>query len=81
MNSCSKRIAVLRLSHQQFNKGSHEVESYNSGSPNIEDLFEELLQLGRSLSEEQQRHVRENMTEEPPAPFRFFFPSPRQAGT
>jgi type I restriction enzyme R subunit len=30
----------------------------------IEELFEELVKLSRSLSEEQERHVRENMTEE-----------------
>ncbi len=30
----------------------------------FEELFEELLKLSRSLSEEQQRHVREKMTEE-----------------
>ena len=40
------------------------IESYNAGSRNIEELFEELLKLSRDLSEEQQRHVRENMTEE-----------------
>jgi type I restriction enzyme R subunit len=40
------------------------IESYNAGSRSIEDLFEELLSLGRALSEEQQRCVRENMTEE-----------------
>ena len=40
------------------------IESYNSGSRNIEDMFEELVKLGRSLTEEQQRHVREQMTEE-----------------
>lgn len=40
------------------------IESYNNGSRNIEELFEELLKLSRNLSEEQQRHVRENMTEE-----------------
>jgi len=40
------------------------TESYNSGSRNIEELFEELVKLSRNLSEEQQRHVRENMTEE-----------------
>ena len=40
------------------------IESYNAGSRSIEDLFEELLALGRALSEEQQRCVRENMTEE-----------------
>ncbi len=40
------------------------IESYNAGSRSIEDLFEELLALGRALSEEQQRHVREHMSEE-----------------
>src|SRR3990172_7070534 len=40
------------------------IESYNAGSRSIEELFEELLKLSRNLSEEQDRHVRENMTEE-----------------
>ncbi len=40
------------------------IESYNNGSCNIEVLFNELLSLSRTLSAEQQRHVRENMTEE-----------------
>lgn len=40
------------------------IESYNAGSRSIEELFEELLELSRSLSDEQQRHVRENLTEE-----------------
>ena len=34
------------------------IESYNSGSRNIEELLEELVKLSRTLSEEQQRHVR-----------------------
>jgi type I restriction enzyme R subunit len=40
------------------------IESYNAGSRSIEELFEELLRLSNSLNEEQQRHVRENMSEE-----------------
>jgi type I restriction enzyme R subunit len=40
------------------------LESYNTGSRNIEELFEELVKLSGSLSEEQQRHVREQLTEE-----------------
>ncbi len=40
------------------------IESYNAGSRNIEDLFEQLLLLSRSLNKEQQRHVRENLSEE-----------------
>lgn len=40
------------------------IDSYNTGSRNIEELFEELVKLSRNLSKEEQRHVRENMTEE-----------------
>ena len=40
------------------------IESYNQGSQSIEGLFEELLKLSRNLNQEQERHVRENMTEE-----------------
>jgi type I restriction enzyme R subunit len=40
------------------------IESYNAGSRNIEELFRELVNLSRNLSDEQNRHVRENMTEE-----------------
>ena len=38
------------------------IESYNSGSRNIEQLFEELMKLSRSLDIEQERHVRENLS-------------------
>jgi type I restriction enzyme R subunit len=40
------------------------IESYNAGSRSIEQLFEELLALSGSLDEEQERHVRENLSEE-----------------
>jgi type I restriction enzyme, R subunit len=40
------------------------IESYNSGSLNVEELFNQLLELSRALNDEQQRHVREQMTEE-----------------
>ncbi len=40
------------------------IDSYNAGSRSIEELFEELLKLSNSLSHEQERHVRENMSEE-----------------
>jgi type I restriction enzyme R subunit len=40
------------------------IESYNAGSRSIEELLDELVKFTRSLSEEQERHVRENMTEE-----------------
>jgi type I restriction enzyme R subunit len=40
------------------------IESYNNGSRSIEQLFEELLRLSNSLDDEQERHVRESLTEE-----------------
>ena len=40
------------------------IESYNNGSRNIEEVFQQLLALTHSLTDEQQRHVREQMTEE-----------------
>lgn len=40
------------------------IEGYNSGSRNIEEVFKELLALSLILTDEQTRHVRENLSEE-----------------
>jgi len=40
------------------------IDRYNAGSLNIDSLFEELKELAQSLSDEEQRHVREELTEE-----------------
>jgi len=40
------------------------IEDYNSGATQIEQLFLELLKLTSSLTDEQARHVREQLTEE-----------------
>ncbi|OPZ71455.1 MAG: hypothetical protein BWY82_01711 [Verrucomicrobia bacterium ADurb.Bin474] len=40
------------------------IESYNAGSRNIDELFKALVNLSRSLTDEQQRHVRENFNED-----------------
>jgi type I restriction enzyme R subunit len=40
------------------------IESYNAGSRNIDEIFKELLALSTILTEEQTRHVRENLSEE-----------------
>jgi type I restriction enzyme, R subunit len=59
------KMVRLNRTRADFQKKFEElIDSYNAGSRNIEDLFNELLALSRSLSEEQQRHVREQMTEE-----------------
>jgi type I restriction enzyme R subunit len=40
------------------------IDAYNSGSRNIEEIFKDLLALTRVLTEEQDRHVREHLSEE-----------------
>ena len=40
------------------------IESYNVGSRNIEEMFQELMALSQTLSAEQQRHVREQLGED-----------------
>ena len=40
------------------------VEEYNNGALSIEQLFEELVNLSKDLNEEEQRHVRESVSEE-----------------
>ncbi len=40
------------------------IDEYNSGSSQIEQLFLELLKLSRNLTDEEARHVREQLSEE-----------------
>ncbi len=40
------------------------IEVYNSGSTQIEQIFQELLTLSRTLTDEEARHVREQLSEE-----------------
>ena len=53
------RMNRTRVDFQQ--KFEELIASYNSGSRNLDELFEELLRLSRELTAEQQRHVRENL--------------------
>jgi len=39
------------------------IEGYNADSRNLEELLEELLKLSRNLSDEQEHHVRDSMSE------------------
>jgi type I restriction enzyme R subunit len=40
------------------------IEEYNSGARNVEATFEELLKFARDLSDEERRHMQEELTEE-----------------
>ncbi len=59
-----KLVRLNRTRADYLTKFEELIESYNAGSRNIDELFKELLALSRSLNDEQQRHVRENLSEE-----------------
>ena len=59
-----KMIRLNRTRADFASKFEALIESYNAGSRSIEELFAELLNLSSSLNNEQQRHVREHMSEE-----------------
>lgn len=59
-----KLVRLNRTRADYLAKFEDLIESYNAGSRNIEELFKELLALSHSLNEEQERHVRENLSEE-----------------
>lgn len=59
-----KMVRANRTSADFAEKFEALIVSYNAGSRSIEELFEELPALSRSLDEEAQRHVREQMSEE-----------------
>jgi type I restriction enzyme R subunit len=40
------------------------IDSYNTGSRNVQQLYEELLCMMKDMSVEEERHVRENLSEE-----------------
>lgn len=59
-----KLIRLNRTRTDYIAKFEELIESYNAGSRNIDELLKELLALSRSLNKEQERHVRENLSEE-----------------
>lgn len=60
-----ERLIRLNKTRADFAEKFEElIGSCNQGSQSSGDLFEGLLKLSRNLSDEQQHHVRENMTEE-----------------
>lgn len=60
-----ERMISLNKSRTDFSeKFEALIDAYNAGSRSIEELFQELMALSHSLDEEEERHVRENLTEE-----------------
>ncbi|MEJ6580526.1 MAG: DUF3387 domain-containing protein [Akkermansiaceae bacterium] len=52
-----------------LNRFQKMIEAYNSGALSIEQLFADLVTFTKDLSEEEQRHLRENVSEEELAVF------------
>jgi type I site-specific restriction-modification system R (restriction) subunit len=59
-----KLVRLNRTRTDYLDKFEDLIESYNNGSRNVEELYAQLLELSRALNDEQQRHVRENLSEE-----------------
>ena len=59
-----KMIRINRTRVDYLEKFEELIAEYNAGSRNIDALFEQLLNLSRTLTDEQQRHVREQLSEE-----------------
>jgi type I restriction enzyme R subunit len=60
-----KRMLELNKTRMELaDKFQKLIDEYNAGSKNIEEFFNELLAFAKELDEEDQRAVREEMTEE-----------------
>ncbi|MEI6569431.1 MAG: type I restriction enzyme endonuclease domain-containing protein, partial [Verrucomicrobiota bacterium] len=57
-------IAINQTRANYREKFEELIEAYNNGSKTIEQVYQALLDLSGSLTEEETRHVRENLTEE-----------------
>ena len=57
-------VCLNRTRADYLQKFEELIEAYNSGSRNIDEIFKDLLTLTQTLTEEEDRHVRENLSEE-----------------
>ena len=64
-----KLIRLNSTRHDYLDRFHKMIEDYNNGAHSIEELFEQLVNLSKELNEEEQRHMRENISEEELAVF------------
>jgi type I restriction enzyme R subunit len=57
-------VAMNRTRADFLEKFQALIEAYNAGSANVEAIYEELVKFAQRLSEEEQRHIKEKLTEE-----------------
>jgi type I restriction enzyme, R subunit len=58
---------LIKLNHSRMNyleQFQEMIDEYNSGSRNIEAFFAQIKEFARSLTEEEQRHVAQGLSEE-----------------
>jgi type I restriction enzyme R subunit len=59
------KLILLNKSRVDYLKKFEElIESYNQGSRTVDELLDDLITLSQALTKEQDRHVREHLTEE-----------------
>lgn len=63
-NKLNQMIAINRTRIDFQEKFQKMIDEYNSGAYNIEVFFEKLIKFARELGEEEQRAIRENISEE-----------------
>ncbi len=63
IRACLDKIIRFNRTRIDFQKKFEElIASYNAGSRNLDELFEELVKFSRELTAEESRHVRENLS-------------------
>jgi len=62
-------VAVNRTRADFLEKFQALIDEYNAGSANVEAIYEQLVQFAQKLNEEEQRHIKEKLTEEELAMF------------
>jgi type I restriction enzyme, R subunit len=60
----NKMVCLNRQRIDYLEKFQKMIDEYNSGSLNVEEFFRRLMEFAKSLTEEEQRSVGENLTEE-----------------
>ena len=57
-------IAVNRTRADFLEKFQELIDEYNAGSANVEAIYEQLVKFAQKLNQEEQRHIKEKLTEE-----------------
>jgi type I restriction enzyme R subunit len=57
-------VAVNRTRADFLEKFQALIDEYNAGSANVEAIYEQLLKFAQRLNEEEQRHIKEKLSEE-----------------